>query len=130
MSTGQVGSRFGDVSNSTDRSCRSAVTRLISDQFGYSALVTRPIFRSVGLQRRSDPITLKSDLNIIKPDSTDLSSIRHCNIQMLQIGFNIMIYILPDAMRIFITAQSMINFHYITSDCHNSPIRPNRYAGI
>ena len=48
MSTGRVGSRFWDVSDSTGRSCQHIITRPISDRSGYSGVITRPIFRSVG----------------------------------------------------------------------------------
>jgi len=73
MSVGQAGSRFWDVSDSTSRSCRHVVTRLISDGSSYSEVVTRPIFRSVGLRHRPDLTGSGSGLNIIKPGSTDLS---------------------------------------------------------
>ena len=63
MSAGQVGSRFRDGSDSTGRSCRSAVTRLISDRSSYSEVVTRPIFRSIGLQCPSDLTDWGSGLN-------------------------------------------------------------------
>jgi len=109
MSADRVRSRFWDVFDSTGRSCRSAVTQPISDQSGYSALVTRPIFGSVGLQCRPDPTGLRSDLNIIKPDSTGLSSTRYCNIQTLQIAVNITIYILLDVMGILIATRFVIN---------------------
>jgi len=75
MSAGRVGSRFWDVSDSTGRLCRRIVTRPILDRSGYSGVVTRPVFRSVGLSPQPDPTSSRSDLNIIKPDSTDLSSI-------------------------------------------------------
>jgi len=88
MSADRVGSRFGD---------------------GCSAFVTRLIFRSVGLQHRSDPTGLGSDLNIIKPDSTGLSSTRHCNVQTLQIAVNITIYILSDVTEILIATRFVIN---------------------
>ena len=109
MSAGRVGSRFGNVSDSTGRSFRSTVTRPISDQSGYSALVTWPIFRSVGLQCRPNPTGSGSDLNIIKSDSTGLSSTRHCNIQMLQIAVNITIYTLSDVTGILIATRFVIN---------------------
>jgi len=63
MSASRVGSRFGDGSDSTGRSCRSAVTRPISDRSSYSEVVTRPIFRSIGLQRPFDPTDWGSGLN-------------------------------------------------------------------
>jgi len=66
MSVGRVGSRFGDVSDSTGRSYRRAVTR--------------PIFRSVHLQCQPDPTGSGSDLNIVKPDSTDSGSDSNINI--------------------------------------------------
>ena len=75
MSTGRVGSQFWDVSDSIDRSCWRFVTRPISDRSGYSEIVTRPIFRLVGLRPQPDPTGLRSGLNIIKSDSTDLNSI-------------------------------------------------------
>ena len=63
MSAGRVGSRFEDGSDSTGRSCRSTVTRPISDRSSYSEVVTQPIFRSIGLQRPSDPTDWGSGLN-------------------------------------------------------------------
>jgi len=63
MSAGRVGSQFGDGSDSTGRSCQSAVTRPISDRSSYSEVVTRPIFRSIGLQRPSDSTNWGSGLN-------------------------------------------------------------------
>ena len=70
MSTGRVGSRFWDVSDSTGRSCRHIITRPISDRSGYSGVVTRLIFVSVGLQCQHDPTGLRSDVNTIRSDST------------------------------------------------------------
>jgi len=76
MSAGQVGSRFRDVSDSTGRSYRRVVTRLI--------------FTSIGLQRQPDPTGLGSGLSIVKPDSTGfkyyqtrLELDQHCNVQTL-----------------------------------------------
>ena len=109
MSTDRVGSRFGDVSDSTNISCRSVVIQSISDRLGYSALVTRPIFRSVRSQRRPDATGLGSDLNIIKSDSTGLSSTRHCNVQTLQIAVNIMIYTVSNVTGILIATRFVIN---------------------
>ena len=63
MSAGRVGSQFGDGSDSTSRSCRSAVTRPISDRSSYSEVVTQPIFRSIRLQCPSDPTDWGSGLN-------------------------------------------------------------------
>ena len=80
MSAGRVRSWFWDISDSTDRSRRRVVTPLISDQLGYSMFVTQPIFRSVGLQPQPDPTGSGLGLTIIKPDSINLSSIRHCNV--------------------------------------------------
>ena len=70
MSAGQVRSRFGDVSDSTSRSYQSTAIQLISDRSGYSALVSQPIFRSVGFQVQPDLTGSGSGLNIVKPDST------------------------------------------------------------
>ena len=70
MSAGRVRSRFGDVSDSTGRSYRSTATRPISDRSGYSALVSRLIFRSVRFQVQPDPTGSGLSLNIVKPDST------------------------------------------------------------
>ena len=109
MSVGRVGSRFGDVSDSTGRSYRRAVTR--------------PIFRSVHLQCQPDPTGSGSDLNIVKPDSTNSGSdsninsvtqptwwsTRYCNVQMLQIAVNITIYTLLDVTEILIMMGFLIN---------------------
>ena len=108
-SAGRVGSRFGDVSDSTGRSYRCAVTR--------------PIFRSVRLQCQPDPTGSGSDLNIVKPDSTNSGSdsninsvtqptwwsTRYCNVQMLQIAVNIMIYTLLDVTGMLIMMGFLIN---------------------
>ena len=63
MSAGRVGSRFENVSDSINRSYRHAVTQPISDRSSYSAVVTRSIFNSVGLQRQFNPTSSESGLN-------------------------------------------------------------------
>ena len=130
MSAGRVRSQFEDISHSTGRSCQSAVTQPTSDRSDYGALVARPIFRSVGLQRRPNPTGSGSDLNIIKSNSTGLSLTRYCNIQTLQIVVNIMMFMLLDVMEIFITAQFVINSGYIISDCYDGPTGLDQYSGI
>ena len=109
MSASRVRSQFGDVSDSTGRSYRRAVTR--------------PIFRLVRLQCQPDPTGSGSDLHIVKPDSTDSGSdsninsvtrptwrsIRYCNVQMLQIAVNITIYTALDVTKILIMMGFLIN---------------------
>ena len=63
ISAGRIVSRFENVSDSTNRSYRHAVTQPISDRSSYSAVVTRPIFKSVGLQCQPDPTGSGSGLN-------------------------------------------------------------------
>ena len=80
MSAGRVGSRFWDVSNSTGRWYRRVVTRPISDRSGYSVLVSRLIFTSVGSQHRPDLTGLGSSLNIINLTRPIWHLTRHCNV--------------------------------------------------
>ena len=67
MSAGRVGSRFWDVSDLTGRLCRYVVTRPISDRSGYSGVVTRPVFKSVGLPLQSDLTGSGSGLILLNP---------------------------------------------------------------
>ena len=67
MSAGRVRSRFWYISDSTGRSCRRVVTRLISDRLGYSGVATRPVFRSVGLRPQPDLTSSGSGLILSNP---------------------------------------------------------------